>query len=111
MSIRLTLAALALIVSSASHAESFELDLSQLRMPATQAGFIAFKTCDSCAFRRSQTDEDTVFEINGNAVSFDQFRRAATGAPNKKKALVTILYDEASQRIKLVAVRIRNRAG
>ncbi len=111
MSIRLILAALALIISSASYAESFELDLTQLRLPATQSGFIAYKPCDSCGFRRSQTSEDAVFQINGNDVSFEQFRRAANGASDKRRALVTVLYDEESRRITLVSVRIRNRAG
>ncbi len=111
MSIRLTIAALALFFSSASYAESFELDLTQLRLPATASGFVAYKTCDTCNFRRSQTSDATVFEINGNAVSFDQFRRTANGAPNKNKALVTVLYDEESRRITLISVRIRNRAG
>ena len=111
MSIRLTIAALALIASSASVAESFELDLTQLRLPATASGSIAYKTCDSCGFARSQTSENTVYEINGNAVSFDQFRRAANGASNKEKALVTVLVDDDSGRITLVSVRIRNRAG
>ncbi len=111
MSIRLTLAALALIFSSASYAESFELDLTQLRMPATQAGFVSYKTCDTCNFRRAQTSESVEFQINGNPVSFDQFRRTANGAPNKEKALVTVLYDEESRRITLISVRIRNRAG
>ncbi len=111
MSIRLTIAALALIFSSASYAESFELDLTQLRLPATQTGFVSYRTCDTCNFRRSQTSDSTVFEINGNAVTFDQFRRTANGAPNKNKALVTVLYDEESRRITLISVRIRNRAG
>ncbi len=111
MSIRLTIAALALLVSGISHAESFELDLTQIRMPATASGQIAYKPCDSCNFERKAISSATVFEINGNAVSFEQFRRAANGAPNKERALVTVLVDDDSGDISLVSVRIRNRAG
>ena len=111
MSIRLTIAALALLLSSVSHAESFELDLTQIQMPATALGFIAFKPCSSCSYQRSRAGVETRYEINGNAVTFDQFRRAANGAPNKERALVTVLIDDDSGEITLVSVRIRNRAG
>ncbi|MEM9402848.1 MAG: hypothetical protein AAGA44_10205 [Pseudomonadota bacterium] len=111
MSIRLTITALALLVAGTSHAESFELDLTQIQMPATAAGTIAFKACEDCSYERKQIRSSTSFEINGNAVSFEQFRRAANGAPNKERALVTVLVDDNSGDITLVSVRIRNRAG
>ncbi|MEM1173650.1 MAG: hypothetical protein AAGA33_06745 [Pseudomonadota bacterium] len=111
MSIRLTIVVLALLVSGTSYAESFELDLTQIQMPATASGQITFKECETCVYQRKPISSNTRFEINGNAVNFDQFRRAANGAPNKERALVTVLIDDNSGDMTLVSVRIRNRAG
>ena len=112
MNFKLTIAALLLAMTlslpSTAKAESFELDLIDMRLPATAAGFVAYRACQGCAFTRSQTTADTVYELNGNSVTFQQFRRAANGAANKKRALVTILYDTDIERITLISVRIRS---
>ncbi len=112
MNFKLTTAAVLLAIAmslpATANAESFELDLTELRLPATAAGFVSYRACQGCGFTRSQTNADTVYELNGNPVTFQQFRRAANGAANKKRALVTILYDTDIERITLISVRIRS---
>jgi hypothetical protein len=72
-------AALALSLSAEAQFEpitrSYEVNIKNLRIPGTTGGTLAFKECRDCDLITIRVTPDTVYVIDGEAMSLPEFRR------------------------------------
>lgn len=56
-------------------AEAYEVALSDVRLPQSEGGTIAFKPCSDCPYETKRVTAATIWEFNGKAMSLEKFRR------------------------------------
>ena len=84
--------------------EAYEVALSELRLPGSETGTIAFKPCSTCEFYTKRVDANTRWLINGETVSLKKFREAMEGVEDRQKEAVTVLHHLEKNRITAVSV-------
>jgi hypothetical protein len=57
--------------------EGYELTLAQVTLPSTASGGVAMKRCDDCAYSTHVLTSSTQYFVNGQVLSFDEFKRIA----------------------------------
>ena len=85
-------------------AEAYEVALSEIRLPQSASGTIAFKPCATCDFSTRRVDADTRWVINGKAVSLEKFRAAVRRVADRNNEAVTILHHLERNRVTEVSV-------
>jgi hypothetical protein len=109
--ITLIIAALLLSLSAAAemitHTEAYELAASSVRLPATEGGTIAFKTCSKCDYQVIQLRGNTVWNLNGNATTLTKFRAAMAGITNRDSQLVIVKKNLADKEVTEVVLWVR----
>ena len=86
--------------------QAYEVDLSNLRLPAAEAGTIAFKACDECATKTKRVGDFTRWVLNGQTLSFGEFLEGVNAIANPEDAYVTVVHHLEDDRITKVAVGI-----
>ena len=84
--------------------QAYEVALSEVRLPGSETGTIAFKPCETCDFLTKRVDGNTRWLINGKAVSLQRFREATNGVASREKKAVTVLHHLKNNRITAVSV-------
>ena len=84
--------------------EAYEVALSDLRLPRSESGTIAFKECDTCAFKTKRVGADTRWLINGKAVPLRKFREATEKVADPAKEAVSVLHHLKKDRVTQVSV-------
>lgn len=102
---------LCLGLSAATHAgdvvsQAYEVSLDNFRAPATVNGGISFKECDRCERRVVRVGAGTRYNVNGKAVSLDDFRKAIASANDRSKTWLTVLHHLESDTIETVSVSL-----
>ena len=85
-------------------AEAYEVALSEIRLPQSLTGTIAFKPCETCDYRTSRVDGNTRWLVNGQAVSLDRFRAAVKAVADRNNEAVTVLHHLERNRVTEVSV-------
>lgn len=85
-------------------AEAYEVALSEIRLPQSESGTIAFRPCAGCDFQTRRIDGSTRWLINGEAVSLDRFRATVRRVADRKTEAVTILHHLERNRVTEVSV-------
>ena len=57
--------------------DAFELVLGEVTLPSSAGGTVIFKSCSECRTTALRTTASTVFQVNGETVDFETFRKAA----------------------------------
>ncbi len=105
--ILLTATALMMLGTANATPESFELNLTDIRLPASESGMITFRACDDCRFQQALAASDARWVLNGRPTSFDGLRSGAAGAKQRGRSSVTLTYDKEANRITRIKVTVR----
>ncbi len=54
--------------------EGYEVSVRNIRLPQTESGTIAFKSCGECPYQTKRVAADVSWEVDGQAVSLEKFR-------------------------------------
>ena len=84
-----------------------EVRLSELRLPASESGSLAFKACDECEYVTRRVTPGTRWEINGKAVRLEEFRTLVETISDRAKSTVTVGHDLTADVISDVSIAIR----
>ncbi|MDZ7644013.1 MAG: hypothetical protein U5K76_07220 [Woeseiaceae bacterium] len=90
-------------------ARAHEVALSQLRLPATVNGTLAFRSCDSCDPQTMSVTAATEYRINDQPVQMREFRRQMLQVRNRAERIVIVRQDLASGAVESVSVRLADR--
>ncbi len=113
MKMKIVIASLFLVLAMPAAAEikllqrGYEVALSNLRLPATEGGTIAFRECDECSFITKRVNAETRWVLNGQRVSLEQFRESVAAVPADKRRHATVLRHLDTDRITRVSLYIR----
>ncbi len=101
----LTIPALAQIILVT---DSYEVALSDVRLPHADGGTIAFKPCEECSYDTRRVNGAVRWELNGKAVSLSKFRKRCEKIEDRDNNTVTITRHIESNRITKVAITVRD---
>lgn len=85
-------------------AEAYEIRLSDLRLPQSESGTVAYKTCDACAYESKLVSSDVQWILDGRSLPFDEFRRNLAAVKDEENTSVTVLHHIESDRVTRVSV-------
>lgn len=84
--------------------EAYEVRLSDLRLPQSEDGTVAYKTCDDCPYESKLVSRDMQWILNGRSLPLEEFRRNLVTVTDKENTLVTVLHHLGSDRVTRVSV-------
>lgn len=79
--------------------EAYEVALSNLRLPGTVNGTLTFRECDECSYRTVRVTAGTRYELNNEALTLEDFRKAVEDVRNPSDVTVTVLHHLESDTI------------
>lgn len=85
-------------------AEAHEVSLTDLRLPQSESGTIAFKTCEKCNYQVKRVAGDTQWVLDGKSLSLSKFRRGVMRITDRDATSVTVLHHLEKDRVIQVAV-------
>lgn len=88
-------------------AEAYEIALSDVRLPQSEVGTIAYKKCSACPYQTKRVDASTVWEINGKAMPLEKFRRTVGNVAEPREATIQVLHHLEEDRITKVWILLR----
>jgi hypothetical protein len=84
--------------------EVYEVALSDLRLPSSESGTIAFKECSACAYMTKRVGADTRWLVNGRAVSLEKFSEAINRVTDRDHQVIGVLHHLEKDRVTQVSV-------
>jgi hypothetical protein len=81
-----------------------EVLLTDLRVPQSESGTVAFKTCDECSYQVERVNEGTQWVLNGKSLPLAKFRRGLLSIRDREAAAVTVLHHLEKDRVIKVEV-------
>ena len=84
--------------------QAYEVALSDIRLPRSESGTIAYKECASCDIRTTRVDGETRWLVNGKAVSLKKFREAVSRVADRENEAVSVLRHLERNRVTEVSV-------
>jgi len=84
--------------------QAYEVALSDVRLPRSENGTIAFKECSTCEFKTRRVDADTRWLLNGKAVPLQKFRQAVDRVADRNSEAVSVLHHLERNRVTAVSV-------
>ena len=85
-------------------AQAHEVSLANLRLPQSETGTVAFKTCNECAYQTRRVNGDTQWVLNGNRLPLAKFRRGVLSITDRDTTAVTVLHHLEQDRVVRVEV-------
>ena len=85
-------------------AEAHEVSLDNLRLPQSESGAVAFKTCDGCSYQVKRMGENARWVLNGKSLPLAKFRRGLLSIRDRDAADVTVLQHLEDDRVIRVEV-------
>ena len=86
--------------------QAYEVALADMRLPQSENGTIAFKTCSDCTYKTERVTVETVWMVNDRAVPLAKFRNAVRRVEDRAMKAVTVLHHVEQDRITLVAINL-----
>ncbi len=86
--------------------ESYEVILSEVRLPRNSYGTIAFKPCEQCDYLTKRIAENAHWKFNGNQLDLEKFRQLTANLGDQSALPVTITHHVESDRITEVSIVI-----
>jgi hypothetical protein len=83
---------------------AYEVALSDIRLPRSENGTIAYKQCGSCDISTTRVDAETRWLVNGKAVSLKKFREAVSNVADRENEAVSVLHHLERNRVTAVSV-------
>ena len=91
-------------------AEAYEVRLSDLRLPQSEGGTVAYKPCDECSYQTKRVSSDTQWIVDGKSLPLDKFRRSLISVTDRINTPVTVLHHLESDRVTRVSVHTVSQA-
>ncbi len=85
-------------------AEAYEVRLSDLRLPQTEGGTVAYKPCDECPYETKRVSPDAQWILDGKSLPLEKFRRSLISVTDRRNTPVTVLHHLESDRVTRVSV-------
>ena len=110
MKLKLFIATLALCLALPVSADfttieqAYEVALSDIRLPRSENGTIAYKECSTCKFMTKRVDANTRWLLNGKAVPLKKFREAVDRVTDRNNEAVSVLHHLEINRVTAVSV-------
>ena len=86
--------------------EAYEVALSNVRLPRSPNGTIAFKECDRCEYAVLRVGADTRYRLNGKPVRLVKFREALASVQDRDGEAVTVLHHLERNQVTEVSVNL-----
>ncbi len=112
MKFKIVITALMLMLAFPAAAEfvtveqAYEIALSDLRLPRSQSGTIAFKECEKCDYMTKRVGPTTHYRINGKSVSLEKFRFALANVRDRSSKPITVLHHLERNQVTEVLVNL-----
>lgn len=87
-------------------AEAYEVALSDVRLPRSDGGTIAFKECEKCEYKRIRVGSDMRYRLNGKDVTLKKFREAMATVQDRKREAVAVLHHLERNQVIAVSVNL-----
>ena len=84
--------------------QAYEVALSDIRLPRSESGTIAYKECQTCETHTSRVDANTQWLVNGRAVSLKKFREAVDEVVDRDNEAVSVRRHLETDRVTAVSV-------
>ena len=84
-----------------------EVPLSTVRLPASESGTLAFKSCAECSTTTARVTSDTRWLVNHQAVSLKEFRSAIESRADRSKDYITVRHHLEKDLITRVTILVR----
>ena len=81
-----------------------EVSLTNLRVPQSESGTVAFKTCEGCSYQVERVSDGTQWVLNGKTLPLAKFRRGLLSIRDREAAAVTVLHHLEKDRVIRVEV-------
>jgi hypothetical protein len=85
-------------------AEAYEVRLSDLRLPQSEGGSVAYKTCDACVYESKLVSSDVQWILDGLSLPLEEFRSNLAAVTDRENTSVTVLHHLESDRVTRVSV-------
>ena len=85
-------------------AEAHEVRLSDLRLPQSEGGTVAYKTCDGCAYKSKLVSNDVQWIFDGRSLPLEEFRRNLAAVRDPENTPAMVLHHLESDRVTRVSV-------
>jgi hypothetical protein len=85
-------------------AEAYEVRLSDLRLPQSEGGTVAYKSCDACAYESKLVSDDVQWVFDGRSLSLEEFRRNLAAVTDRENTPVMVMHHLESDRVTRVSV-------
>lgn len=84
-----------------------EVPLASVRLPASESGTLAFKTCGECPTTTARVTSATRWLVNHQAVSLQDFLSAIESRADRSKDYVTVRHHLEKDLITRVSIIVR----
>ena len=84
--------------------ESYEVALSDLRLPGSEYGTLTFKQCSDCKAQTLRVTSKTRYVINDRDFALAELEEQLKGVRNRKDQIVSVLHHLESNTIKAIKV-------
>lgn len=84
--------------------KAHEVRLSDLRLPQSDGGTVAYKPCDTCPYETKRVSSDAQWLLDGKSMSLDKFKRSLMSITDRRNTAVTVLHHLESDRVTRVSV-------
>ena len=85
-------------------AESYEVSMTDVRLPSTEVGTIAFKRCGDCSYETRRVTRETVYEFNGKRLPLDKFRVSFNSVDRSLNIPVQVVHHLESNQVTKVFI-------
>jgi len=85
---------------------AYEVALSNFRVPATPSSGVIFRECTECNSKAVRVTADTLYKINGKAVTLKEFRKSVFRIRRRAETTVIVLHHLETDTIVSVSVTI-----
>ena len=79
-------------------AEAHEVRLSDLRLPQSEGGTVAYKPCDECPYQTRRVSSDTKWILDGKSLPLEKFRRSLISVTDRTNTCLLYTSDAADDR-------------
>jgi hypothetical protein len=86
--------------------EAHEVQLSELRLPQSSHGTVAFKPCSDCPYMVKRVTAETQWILDGKSMKLEKFRRGVADLTERDNTAVTVLHHLENDRVTKVSVHI-----
>lgn len=86
--------------------EVWEVELVNLRLPATEGGTLTFSDCADCEWLTLRATAGTRYIVNNRDVTLADFKRAINGIANRKDVIVDVSQHIDTNTVTRVAVKL-----